>query len=91
MTAPVITDDMRTWASAFVASVQNVAEMRGITLTPEYVDRITAEVRAEFLSAYRYDPSDDYDFARDEGDDDKGGEMADRASDREHKWMQGEA
>lgn len=83
MTAPVITDDMRLWASSFVNSVLNVMEMRGEQITPEYVDRITAEVRAEFLSAYRYHPSDDYDFARDEYDDDPSGEMADRAAARE--------
>lgn len=86
----MITDGMREYAQALVASIQNVAEMQGRELTPEYVDRITAEIRAEFLSAYRYQPSDDYEFTRDEGDQDVSGALADRASDREHKWMAGE-
>lgn len=80
---PVVSDSMREWAQALVASIQNVAEMRGEPLTPDDVERLIREVRAEFLSAYRYSSADDYEFTRDEGDQDVSGGLADRQAAKE--------
>lgn len=87
MTAPIITPLMREFADGYVFACRNHAAMKG---EPFDADAATAAIREALTAGAKWNPADDYDFARDEYDDDKGGRRADEASDREHKWMQGD-
>lgn len=78
------------WAHALVYSIQNVMETRGEELTPERFDQMLASAREKFAQLPKWNPADDCEFTRDEGDQDVSGSLADRASDREHKWMAGD-
>lgn len=71
------------WAQALVASIQNVAEMRGVPMTPESCDRLLDAVRTEWASATRYDPTAYFDPDIDPGHFDP--EAADREAERE-QW-----
>lgn len=88
MSAPMITADMRLWAEQYVFSCRDVAAMKGEEFD---ADAATAAIREALTTGSRWNPADDYDFTHDEGDQDVSGGLADRASDREHKWMQGGA
>jgi hypothetical protein len=56
MTAPTITDDMRAWSAAYVASVAEVAAMRG-----EPIDIAQAErsIREALTTPHRWSAADD--------------------------------
>lgn len=80
MNAPIITSRDREWAGAIVANAPR-------DLSREAWDRaliaVTGRPMGDWDAPYRYDPSDDYDFARDEGDQDVSGGLADRQAAKE--------